>query len=63
MYFSGVPRVDWPRGVDAQRSARSKEDVATTSSESEGADAGRTETLPLVMEKVWGKRVAADEPA
>ena len=63
MYFSSVLRVDWPRGVDVRRSARSKEDVASTSSESGGTNAGRTETSPLVTEKVRGKRAAADEPA
>ena len=63
MYFSGIPRVDWPRGVDVRRSARSKEDVASTSSEFGGTDAGRTENSPLLMEKVQGKRAAADEPA
>ena len=63
MYFSGIPRVDWPRGVDVRRSARSEEDAASTSSESRGTDAGRTETSPLVTEKVRGKRAAADEQA
>ena len=63
MYFFGVPRVDWPRGVDVRRSARSKEDAASTSSESGGADAGWMETSPLVIEKVWGKRAAIDELA
>ena len=61
MYFSGVPRVDWLRGVDVRRSAQSEEDAASTS-ESEGADAGQTENSPLLMEKVRGKRAAADEP-
>ena len=63
MYFSGVLRVDWLRGVDARQSAWSEEDAASTSSESKGTDAGQMETSPLVTEKVQGKRAAADEPA
>ena len=63
MYFSGVPRVDWLRGVDVRRLARSEEDAASTSSESEGTNAGQTEASPLLTKKVRGKRAAADEPA
>ena len=63
MYFFGVPRGDWLRGVDAWPSAWPEEDVASASSESEGIDAGRMESSPPVSEKVRGKRAAADEPA
>ena len=57
MYFSDVPR-----GVDARPPARPKEDAASTSLESRGTDAGRTESSPPVSEKVRGKRAATDEP-
>ena len=63
MFFSSVLRGDWPRGVDARPLARPKEDAASVSSESEGTDAGRTESSPPVTEKVRGKRAAADELA
>ena len=63
MYFSDMPRGDWPRGVDARPPARSKEDADSTSLESRGTDAGRTETSPPVTEKVQGKRAAVDKPA
>ena len=62
MYFSGMPRGDWPRGVDAWPPTQPEEDAASASSESRGMDAGRTESSPLVSEKVQGKRAAADEP-
>ena len=63
MYFSGVPRGDWLRGVDARPPARPEEDVANASLESRGTDIGRMESSPPVMEKVRGKRAAANEPA
>jgi len=63
VYFSGVPRGDWPRGVDAQPPAQPEEDVASASSDSRGTNAGRTESSPPILEKVWGKRAVADEPA
>ena len=62
MYFSSVPRGDWPRGVDAEPQARPKEDAASTPSESRGTNAGRTKSSPSVSEKVRGKRAAEDEP-
>ena len=52
VYFSGVSRGDWPRGVDARPSARPEEDAASASPESEGTDAGRIENSPPVSEKV-----------
>jgi len=63
VYFSGVPRGDWPREVDARPPARPKEDAASALSEFRGTNAGRTESLPPVSEKVQGKRAATDEPA
>ena len=63
MYFSSVPRGDWPRVVDAWPPARPEEDAASASSESRGTNTGRTESSPPVLEKVRGKRVPTDEPA
>ena len=63
MYFSCVLRGDWPRGVDTQSPAHPKEDAASTLLEFGGMDTGRTESSPLVSEKVRGKRAVADEPA
>ena len=60
MYFSGVPRVEWPRGVDTRPSAQPKEDAASALSESGD---GRIANSPPVSEKVQGKRAAADEPS
>ena len=57
MYFSDVPR-----GVDARPPARPEEDAASALSEFRGTNAGRTESLPPVSEKVQGKRAATDEP-
>ena len=37
--------------------------MSSALSESEGTDAGRTENLPPVLEKVQGKRAVADELA
>ena len=58
-----MSRGDWPRGVDAWLPAQPEKDAASASSESRGTDAGRTESSPPVLEKVLGKRAAADEPA
>ena len=63
MYFSNVPRADWPRGVDAQPPARPEEDAASASLESRGTDACRMKSSPAVTEKIQGKRAAADELA
>ena len=53
MYFSGVPRGDWPQAVDARPPTQPEEGAVSISSESPSQ----------VLEKVWGKRAAADEPA
>ena len=63
VYYLGVPRGDWPRGVDAWLPAQPEKDAASASSESRGTDAGRTESSPLVSEKARGKRATVDEPA
>ena len=63
MYFSGVLRGDWPQAVDARPPTQPEEGAISTSSESGGTDAGRTESPPPVSEKVRGKRAAADELA
>ena len=63
MYFSGMLKGDWPRGVDARPLARPEEDAASASLDSGGTDAGQTESSPLVSKKVQGKRAVADEPA
>ena len=59
MYFSGVLRGDWPRGVDARPLAQPTEDAASALSESRD---GQTENSPPVSKKVRGKRAMADEP-
>ena len=58
-----MPRGDWPQAVDARPPAQPEEGAISASSESRGADTGRTESPPLVSEKVQGKRVAIDELA
>ena len=63
MYFSGVPRGDWPQAVDARPPTQPKEGDVSILSESRGTDVGQTESPSLVLEKVWGKRAVADEPA
>ena len=61
MYFSGVPRGDWPQAVDAQPPTQPKESAISTSSESRGTDAGQMKSPSPVSENVQGKRAAADE--
>ena len=63
MYFSSVPKGDWPLAVDARPPAQPEESSVGVSSESGGLDAGQTESPPTVSKKAWGKRAAADEPA
>ena len=63
MYFSGMPRSDWLKAVDAWPATQPKEGAISASSESKGVDAGQMESPPPVLEKVWGKRAAVDELA
>ena len=51
MYFSGMPRSYWPKGVDAR--PQPKEETISISWESPSP----------VSEKIWGKRAAVDELA
>ena len=53
MYFSGVPRSDWPKGVDARPPPQPEGETFSILSESPSS----------VSEKIWGKRAAADELA
>ena len=59
----GVPRGDWPQAVDAWSLMQPEGGAISASSESGGADAGRTKSTPPVSEKVRGKRAMVDEPA
>ena len=58
-----MPRSDWPKAVDARPTTQPEEGAMSTSSESGGTGAGRMESPPSVLEKVWGKRAAQDELA
>ena len=62
-YFSGVPRSDWPKAVDARPTTQPEEGAVSASSNFELKGVGQTESLPWVSEKVWGKRAATDELA
>ena len=63
VYFSGVPRGDWPPAVDARPLGQPEESSIVVSSNSGDMDVGRTKSPPLVSEKTRGKRPAADELA
>ena len=63
VYFSGVPRGDWPPAVDARPPAQPEESSVGVSSESGGMDVGQTESPTPVSEKTQGKRAAVDELA
>ena len=63
VYFSSVPRNDWPPSVDARRPVQIEESSVSVSLESGGMDTGRTESPPPVSVKTRGKRPAEDEPA
>ena len=52
MYFSGMPRSDWPKGVDARPLPQPEEETISISSESPSP----------MSEKIWGKRAAVDKP-
>ena len=59
----GVPRGDWLQAVDARPPTQPEEGAVSASSKSRGCDTGRTESTPLVLEKVRGKRAVVDELA
>ena len=63
MYFSGMPRSDWPKTVDARPTTQPEEGAVSASLESGGVDASWTESLAPISEKVREKRAAVDEPA
>ena len=63
VYFSSVPRGDWPLAVDARPLAQPEGSSIGVSSETGSMDVGWTESPPPVSEKIWGKRPAIDEPA
>ena len=63
MYFSGVPRNDWPPSVDTRRPIQIEESSVGVSSESGGMDTGQTESPPPVPTKNKGKRSTEDELA
>ena len=63
MYFSSVPKGDWPPAVDARPPTQPEGSAIGVSSESGGTDVGRTESSSPVSEKARGKRAATDEPA
>ena len=63
VYFSGVSRGDWPPAVDARPLAQPEESSIVVSSNSGDMDVGRTESPPLVSEKIRGKRLAKGELA
>ena len=53
MYFSSVPRGDWPQAVDARPLTQPEE----------GAISILSESPSLVLDKIRGKRAAIDESA
>ena len=63
MYFSGVPRADWPPVVDTRPIVQSKESSVGVSSDSRDTNVDRTASPPSVLEKSQGKWVVADETA
>ena len=62
-YFSGVPRSNRPKAVDARPTTQPEEGAVSASSESEDKGAGRKEGPPPILEKVREKRAATDDPA
>ena len=63
MYFSSVPKGNWPPAVDARPSTQPDGSAIGVSSDSGGTDVGRTESSPPMSEKTRGKRAAVDELA
>ena len=64
-YFSAVLLMDWPRGVDARPSCpqcrASTEASGDSSDDNDDEDVG--ERTSDVHEKLWGKRLAIEEPS
>jgi len=58
-----VPRSDWLKAVDARPTTQPEEGAISASSESRVEGASQTESLPPVLEKARGERVATDELA
>ena len=63
MYFSTVPKGNWPPAVDARPPTQPEGSAIGVSSDSGGTDVGRTKSSQPVSEKARGKRAAVDEPA
>ena len=55
VYFSGVPKNDWPPAVDARPPAQPEESSVGVSSEPGGMDVGRAESPPTVSAKNLGE--------
>ena len=58
----GVPRSDWPEAVDARPTTQPEEGAVSTSSNPE-VNVLVKRKVPLISEKVQGKRAAKDELA
>ena len=63
VYFSGMPRSEWLDAVDARMTTQPEEGAISTSSKYGGDGAGQRWSPPPVLEKVWGKSAAENEPA
>ena len=63
MYFSSVPKGNWPPAMDAQPPTQPEGSAIGVSSDSGGVDVGRAESSPPMSEKAGGKRATADELA
>ena len=46
MYFSGVPRGDWPKAMDIRMTTQPKESAISASTEFGGGGAGQKESPP-----------------
>ena len=62
-YFSGMPRNDWPKAVDAMPTTQPEEGAVSASSKSEGEGVGQKEIPSPVSGKVRGKMAVKDELA
>ena len=63
MYFSSVPKGNWPPAVDARPLTQPERSAISVLSDSGGTDVVRMESSPPVLEKTRGKRATADELA